>query len=61
MVARWFLVPKVEVRALIGLLNKNNMDKQLILELLSDIKSNAGDKHMVEVLTNIVIGEVTVG
>jgi|TARA_B110000977_G_scaffold131272_1_gene167286 hypothetical protein len=39
----------------------NNMDKQLILELLSDIKSNAGDKHMVEVLTNIVIGEVTVG
>ena len=39
----------------------NNMDKQLVLELLSDIKSNADDKHMVEVLTNIVIGEVTVG
>jgi hypothetical protein len=37
------------------------MDKQLILELLSDIKSNAGNKHMVEVLTNVVIGEVTVG
>jgi len=37
----------------------NQVEKDIIIGLIGDIRDNAGDKAMVEAIANVLIGELT--
>ena len=37
----------------------NQVEKEIILGLIGDIRDNAGDKAMVQAIANVLIGELT--